>query len=146
MKIFIEKNTDTGYRVRAVDRNKERPVEEVIDFRPYTLTEAFMMAEKVLEIYNRKHGTAITHKEAFVLDEESVLSNRDTDSLSRRTAEKLEKSRPSGTEGSGHDSPVERTGKEGVLLQAQGGWRDIPHEGGRAVCTRDKKTGGISQD
>lgn len=86
MKIIIGVNEKfgRGYQVRVVDNG------EVIDFNPYTLGKAVLMAEKALNILNKREGTEIGLRDALEIDRGSVLANREYDGLSRKMAEKIE--------------------------------------------------------
>lgn len=83
MKLYVETNVKhgKGYQVRAVWDNVET---DVIDFGPYTLKKAVLMAEKALDIFNRDHGTEYRLDDVLEIDKASVSENREYDSLSEK--------------------------------------------------------------
>ena len=80
MKIYIEKNVKygKGYQVRVAGDGGET---DVVDFNPYSLKKAVLMAGKALDIINRKRETAVELKEVLEIDKDSVVANGDYDSL-----------------------------------------------------------------
>ena len=89
MKMYIEKNRryEKGYQVRVAYDNGET---DLIDYRAYSLPSAIKMAEKALEIINRKSEEPYELKDVTVMDHEGILFNREMDDLSRKMAEKIE--------------------------------------------------------
>ena len=89
MKIYIEANEEhgKGYQVRVAGDGGEA---DIIGFNPYTLLKAVRMAEKTLEIINRKSGADTDLRDVLVIDRDSVIRNRDYDHLSSRMAAKIE--------------------------------------------------------
>ena len=92
MKITIEKNEKygEGYQIRIAYDNGDM---DLIDWKAYSMKHALMMAEKAMEIIQRKSDEELEISAVLELDKESLFCNRDYDELSAWAAEKLDANR-----------------------------------------------------
>jgi len=87
LKAYIEMNArfGKGYQVRVEDDGKT----DILDFSPYHLTKAVLMAKKALDIANKEEAGWDDLKGILEIDRDSVRKNADYDDLSRKMASEL---------------------------------------------------------
>ncbi len=89
MRIYVEKNArlGEGYHVRVMGDEGQT---DLIDFHPYTLRKAVLMAKKALDIINQREGANTKLRHVLEIDQKSVIDNREFDDLSWNIASKID--------------------------------------------------------
>ena len=94
MKILLELNKkyNTGFQIHCIASEEDgdpADMDEVIDYDPFSLWKARMLAEKALEISNKKLGTSFSIDEVLSTTMEGLRVNARNDLNSARLFEKV---------------------------------------------------------